>query len=86
MQGTIRMYGGSSDLVFGIGVYYATLIITTMIEGQIGRVMEKLLYDNGGIIYKIFAQYPSPSQTWDREWCASRYYFKANGMRVIKHH
>lgn len=31
-QGTIRMYGGDSDLVFGIGVYYATLIILTQIE------------------------------------------------------
>ena len=48
-------YGGGSDFAFGIRVHYATLIIMTTIEGSIGKVIEKLLYDNRGIIYKAFS-------------------------------
>ena len=57
------MQGRGSDSIFGVRVYYATLIITTPIEGLIRAEMEKLLYDDGEIINKVLAQYPSPSQT-----------------------
>ena len=56
-------YGGGSDFAFAIRVYYATLILMTTIEGSIGIVIEKQLYDNGEITYKAFSWYPFPSQT-----------------------
>ena len=63
---TGNTYSGGSDFAFAIRVYYATLVLMTTIEGSIGIVIEKLLY-NGGIIYKAFSRYPFPSQTWETE-------------------